>query len=112
VVTDTGDAGLIVGDTGWVVPPQDPERLAQGLQAAMAAMRDRYARLERQRAARERIQSHFSLDRMVRSYMEVWHEAASERGWWHDSGGGGFAASSAGSRADPAAGQGFFSVRH
>lgn len=75
VVTDVGDAALIVGSTGWVVPARDPERLARAVMAAMAAMQDCHAWLARQRSARERIESKFSLDRMVQSYSEVWHEA-------------------------------------
>jgi glycosyltransferase involved in cell wall biosynthesis len=79
VVTDVGDAGLIVGDTGWVVPARDPDRLTGALQAAMTALGEDPARLARQRAARERIEMNFSLERMVRSYSEVWREAGFNR---------------------------------
>lgn len=77
VVTDVGDAGLIVGDTGWVVPNKDASRLAQGIERALHAKSDTQGWADRRRAARERIATHFSLARMVRSYSEVWHEAAS-----------------------------------
>lgn len=75
VVTDVGDAAVIIGNTGWVVPARDPKQLAQAMIAAMVAMRDGHAWLARQRSVRQRIESEFSLDRMVQSFREVWHEA-------------------------------------
>lgn len=77
VVTDVGDAGVIVGETGWVVPGRDARRLAQGIERAMHASSDAQGWSARRRAARERISTHFSLARMVQRYSEVWHEAES-----------------------------------
>lgn len=71
VVTDVGDAAIIVGDTGWVVPPSDPEAMARALGAALDA-----AGCEaRSGAAVARIRDNYSLDRMVEAYREVWREA-------------------------------------
>lgn len=75
VVTDVGDAALIVGDTGWVVAPGAPDALASGLSRALDAMTDRVAWRGRQQAARHRIASKFSVEAMVRSYGEVWQDA-------------------------------------
>jgi glycosyltransferase involved in cell wall biosynthesis len=36
VVTDVGDSAFIVGKTGWVVPAQDPERMAEGISGRTA----------------------------------------------------------------------------
>jgi glycosyltransferase involved in cell wall biosynthesis len=36
VVTDVGDSGSLVGDSGLVVPPANPEALARGLQLHQA----------------------------------------------------------------------------
>ena len=78
VVTDAGDAGWIVGDTGWVVPPRDPVALAGAIESAMLECRNESGWAIRQSAARERIQTYFSLERMVEAYSEVWRDVYSE----------------------------------
>ena len=77
VVTDVGDAAYIVGETGWVVPPRDPEALAGALHAAIEAMRDAEGRASRQLAARARVETEFGLAGVVRRYAEVWRAVAS-----------------------------------
>jgi glycosyltransferase involved in cell wall biosynthesis len=72
VTTDVGDAALIVGDTGWVVPPRDPDALARALAEALAAKNDSAAWQARKCAARERVATHFDIERMVDSYRSVW----------------------------------------
>jgi glycosyltransferase involved in cell wall biosynthesis len=74
VATDVGDAALIVGETGWIVPPRDPERLAAAIAdaATQNAEPDRWQ--ARCAAARERIVSEFGIERMVRGYHDVWAE--------------------------------------
>lgn len=62
-VTDVGDAGLVVGDTGVVVPPRDPERLARAWEALLDRVATR--RTEARQAARARIVEHFSVEVMV-----------------------------------------------
>lgn len=66
VVTDVGDSPVVVGDTGTVVPPLDPEALAnaiaQLIDGGEAQRRELGAR------ARQRIVDHFSLDAVVRQY--------------------------------------------
>jgi glycosyltransferase involved in cell wall biosynthesis len=62
--TDAGDAALVLGGTGAVVPRRDPEALAAGLKGLLE-------RLEREgevlrAACRERIVANFGVERMVR----------------------------------------------
>jgi glycosyltransferase involved in cell wall biosynthesis len=60
VVTDVGDSAKIVGDTGIVVPHDNPEMLAGGL----LAMIDRLPGIEPQ-DIRARIMENFTVERMV-----------------------------------------------
>jgi glycosyltransferase involved in cell wall biosynthesis len=69
VTTDVGDAALIVGDTGWVVPPRD----ADALQQAIEAMQDMLAWQAR---CRQRIAEHFAIEAMVQRYRQVWQDAS------------------------------------
>ena len=71
ITTDVGDAALIVGDAGWVVPPRDHLALANALQSAMSLSPE--ACVEKGKVARVRIVEHFSIEKMVSSYHEVWH---------------------------------------
>lgn len=71
VVTDVGESARMVGDTGVVVPPRDPERLAAAcrllIEEGAAARRRRGA------AARARVQGEFALDQMITAYAAL-HE--------------------------------------
>ncbi|WP_423760618.1 glycosyltransferase [Burkholderia sp. NLJ2] len=71
VTTDVGDARMIVGDTGWVVRPQDSADLANGLWSALDWLRmaDKAACAAR---CRQRVEQHFSLQKMVSSFERVW----------------------------------------
>lgn len=73
VTTDVGDAASIVGDTGWIVPPEDPQALAEALANAIAEKNTSEGEWEaRRRAARSRVEERFGLDRMVAEYHRVW----------------------------------------
>jgi glycosyltransferase involved in cell wall biosynthesis len=70
VATDVGDARLIVGDAGQVVPVRNPEALAKAL-ADEAGRRDRE---ERKRGARARMVENFTLDRAVERFAELYKQ--------------------------------------
>ncbi|KKQ66371.1 MAG: hypothetical protein US86_C0006G0051 [Candidatus Daviesbacteria bacterium GW2011_GWA2_38_24] len=70
VVTDAGDSAYIVGDTGFVVSSGDPVALANALRQ-MIEMKDG----ERQafgKRARKRIEENFSIDQVVKKYIELY----------------------------------------
>ena len=68
VVTDVGDAAYIVGDTGWVVPPNDAEALASAIEKAL---KERHKGQWQQLclSARQRIQQHFDIQKMISACM-------------------------------------------
>lgn len=72
VVTDVGDSRILVGDTGLVVPPKDPKRLADA--CARVLKQSQTQRLELGQAARQRIQSTFSLESAVENYSRMYSE--------------------------------------
>ena len=67
LVTDTGDSMLVVGETGWICRAQDDDDLVRVLRSAIAR---REELLVRGPAARERIVSEFSVERLVRATSE------------------------------------------
>lgn len=73
VTTDVGDARLIVGDTGWIVPAGQSEDLAR---AMFSAYEDKQNSLtnwcSRKKSCRNRIVSKFSLDKMIENHLAVW----------------------------------------
>lgn len=77
VVTQVGDAALIVGDTGWVAPPERSAALSGALVSAVEAVRQ-YGRDTVGEHGRRRVHEMFSLEQMVRSYTELWREVKKE----------------------------------
>lgn len=78
VVTDVGDARHIVGETGWVAPPQDAAALADAIEAGLGC--PPAARAQRAALCRARVVQEFSLARMGADYAALWSEAAAASG--------------------------------
>ena len=74
VATDSGDASLVIGDTGIVVPPRDPAALAAGW-AQLIALGDA-GRAARGARARARVLDHYDLDRVVPRFEALYEEIA------------------------------------
>lgn len=75
VATDVGDAAYIIGETGVVVPPEQPEALARGIETALRETASR-SQGRAGEAGRARVLAHFDLARMVQSYIAVWRRLA------------------------------------
>ncbi len=74
VVTDVGDSAVIVGETGKVVPPRNPEALARAWAELIDLGPDGRRRLGE--AARQRIKEHFDLNAIVKQYERCYDELA------------------------------------
>ncbi|MGA7486583.1 MAG: glycosyltransferase [Xanthobacteraceae bacterium] len=69
IATDVGDANLIVGDTGLVVPPEDPDALVAAFRAL--AGESAATRAERASRARARIVENFGLAGANRRHIQL-----------------------------------------
>lgn len=79
IATNVGGVSEVVQDqrTGFLVPPKDPEAMANRILRVMAdqAMAERLGR-----AGREKVERDFSLDTMTQQYEALYEEALLERG--------------------------------
>lgn len=77
VVTDVGDSAFLVGDTGVVVPPQDPQALAEAIGGlAHIGSVGRHSLGER---ARKRIAAKFSIGSVSQLYAELYESLMTVR---------------------------------
>ncbi len=72
VVTDVGDSASLVGDTGVIVPPRNPEAFALAIGQLIDAGPEK--RKELGMAARKRIISEFSLPKIARRYEDLYKQ--------------------------------------
>jgi glycosyltransferase involved in cell wall biosynthesis len=80
VVTDVGDAGELVGDTGIVVQPRNPDALASAIEQLLGSP-DHMAELGR--SARERIATHYSIRAAVEHYERFYTALAHGEARYH-----------------------------
>jgi glycosyltransferase involved in cell wall biosynthesis len=78
VATDVGDAKVIVGDTGWIVPPSDPISLARAFEVSFAKIVINDNWKIRKNSCRTRVEKKFTLNHMLESYNKLWEKATSE----------------------------------
>lgn len=70
VSTNVGDAALILGDVGRIVPVGRPDLLARALSDLIACTPEE--RAEMGAAARRRIVDHWSMERILNNYTDLW----------------------------------------
>jgi len=75
VATDVGDTARLIGDTGELVPPENPQALARALTAMLTLSGEE--RAKRGVAARKRIQALFSMEASWRLYEQTYRQTIS-----------------------------------
>jgi glycosyltransferase involved in cell wall biosynthesis len=71
ITTNVGDSALIVGKTGWVVPPKNKIKLAKAIDIALSEIGPAYWN-KRCTQARLTIKKNFSINKMLKSYNDAW----------------------------------------
>ena len=72
VATDVGDSSFLIGDTGMVVPPKDPQALANAWERLLRLSVEE--RLNLGERARQRIQQLFSIVQVARRYEDLYEQ--------------------------------------
>lgn len=72
VVTDVGDASIIVDNTGWVVPSANSKALAEAIGTALELKRDHLDWQLRKEACRLRVIENYSMEKMTETYLNAW----------------------------------------
>ena len=70
VTTDVGDSAYIVGDTGFVVPPENSQALAEAIIRYLRLPEEERKRMGKK--ARQRVEDHFALDLVVENYESIY----------------------------------------
>jgi glycosyltransferase involved in cell wall biosynthesis len=76
VVTNVGDSAFAVGETGLVVPPQNPALLAEAIGKLLEMGTSE--RLALGHKARQRVLDYFSIEKMASAYELVFEEIAKQ----------------------------------
>ena len=71
ITTNVGDSALIVGKTGWVVPPKNKIKLAKAIEIALSEIGTANWN-KRCTKARLTIKKNFSINKMLKSYNDAW----------------------------------------
>lgn len=74
ISTDVGDAKYIVDELGAIVPPRDPDALANAILDYVHSSQTE--KLELKQASRARVEQHFSIESVSQQYLDMWRQGA------------------------------------
>ena len=70
VVTNVGDSSKIVGNTGWVVKPNDSKKMAKAIREAINEIGTKKWSI-RSSAAKLRIKENYNIFKMIKSFKKL-----------------------------------------
>lgn len=73
ISTDVGDAQYIVQELGEIAPPRNSAALTQAILNYVQQSNDE--KLQLKQAVRERVEAHFSIEKVSQQYMQVWEQS-------------------------------------
>jgi len=79
VTTDVGDAGLLVGECGWVVQPNSPDAIAKAMIVAAAAIAQLADRAHLSAQCRSVMTSRHSRDEVARKQIAIYRDVMKPR---------------------------------
>ena len=71
VVTDVGDASIIVDKTGWTTKPNNPHSLAKGIKKALISLNTNNWK-NKCIKARKRVHKFYNINQMIENYRLIW----------------------------------------
>tara|TARA_B100000029_G_scaffold333118_1_gene325330 strand:+ start:1024 stop:2151 length:1128 start_codon:yes stop_codon:yes gene_type:complete len=74
VATDVGDSKEIISNTGWIVPPNNPQQLCEVISKAFDEIKNKNHWLERKKNCRNEILKKYSLLDMTNNYQKIWND--------------------------------------
>jgi len=77
IATDVGDARLLVGNAGWIVPPQDERSLENAMRHAMTISESELRAVGA--AGRQRVIEHFRREVVAQKYVQIYRDLSQER---------------------------------
>lgn len=72
ISTNVGDANIIIRDSGWLVPPKQPQALAQAIEIAITEMTSDELWQKRKHLVHTQVSNQFSIQKMISSYQDIW----------------------------------------
>ena len=71
IATNVGDCSSIIGKTGWLVPPQNPVKLAKVIESVLSEIGSKRWK-NRRNQTRLRVKKNFDIFKMIKSLNNLW----------------------------------------